>query len=762
VDEPRDNAVLNLVKMMRALPAIAAVILVSSVSAQQPVDTSAKPAVPPAPVAVPVTRGGTTTVQTTASPIIVQPVPDQARGLDAELRMALFDITMDHPLSALDRLEWLRTSAAASSGTIAPGMRAHEDLLFLLAESYYRLGMRESFRKAAASLDSAAPGGRYAGVIAAQRMLDAYSRGDYARVRTLAGGKSTGDRGLISLVAGLAAVQSRDYTAAHAAFTQAQAAGGQFSLYAQYLDALATVAGDSSKGAAALSRLQALSEGNSGTFAEQVRLSAAQTALGVGQYAAAASLADGVPATSGAGAQALLTKAWALYRGGNAGGAAAAFRDFSTRYPYLPARDEARLMAGQILLEGGKSDSAEKYFQGVADSIGGELAALQSRANGAMTDASRALVGARVAGSVFIANAAPGKVISLPDDAGAEKPRIAAVFAGSSDSALSASPPQILYNLGIAARVDSAGGAGFPTRVVFAPRLDAQTPGLYADRTQAVLATDIRLALASYRLNEQIDAQKTKIAALENLQRLIIEGDSGLADNAKQIAQTQDSLEQMKGVLQNTREKVRNALRLQITATRQVAAENVRLLDSTKASLGTNAKGPEIDALTMEQRTAGVYSAIADDIERGLEAALDHHPAFLLRDSLVARIERAHALHDTTAAVLSEDSLLVANELATQRGKESNAVIAMRTEVAGATTQRAAAEGALVALVDEELRARATGLVAQLSHDREAADYATASAAFFKAMDASATAPGGATPAGTSTAPGGASTPPRR
>ncbi|HEV7703148.1 MAG TPA: hypothetical protein VGO46_02605, partial [Gemmatimonadaceae bacterium] len=689
-------------------------------------------------------------------------VPDQSRGLDAELRMALFDITMDHPLSALDRLEWLHSSALAGSGAIVPGMRAQEDLLFLLAESYYRLGMRDSFRKTAASLDSAAPGGRYAGVIAAQRMLDAYSRGDYARVRTLAGGKSTGDRGLISLVAGLAAVQSRDFTAAHAAFAQAQAAGGQFALYAQYMDALASVAGDSSQGAAALSRLQALSEGNSGTFAEQVRLSAAQTALGVGQYAAAASLADGVPATSGAGAQALLTKAWALYRGGNAAGAAAAFREFAARYPYLPARDEARLMAGQILLESGKSDSAEKYFQGVADSIGGELAALQARAASAMTEASRALVSARVAGSVFIANAAPGKVISLPDDAGAEKARIAGVFAGTADSASAATPPQILYNLGIAQRVDSAGGAGFPTRVVFAPRLDVQTQGAYADRTQAVLATDIRLALASYRLNEQIDAQKTKIAALENLQRLIVEGDSGLADNAKQIAQTQDSLEAMKSVLQNTREKVRNALRLQITATRQVSAENIRLLDSTKASLGANAKGPEIDALNMEQRTAGVYSAIADDIERGLEAALDHHPAFVLRDSLVARIERAHALHDTTAAVLSDDSLVVANELATQRGKESNAVIAMRTEVAGATTQRAAAEGALVALVDEELRARATGLVAQLSHDREAADYANASAAFFRAMDASTTAPGGAAAAGTSTAPGGASTPPRQ
>ena len=79
-------------------------------------------------------------------------------------------------------------------------------------------------------------------------MLDAYARGDYASVRSLATTKTAGDRGLISLVAGLAAVQSRDFTAAHAAFAQATAAGGQFALYAQYMDALATAASDSTKG----------------------------------------------------------------------------------------------------------------------------------------------------------------------------------------------------------------------------------------------------------------------------------------------------------------------------------------------------------------------------------------------------------------------------------------------------------------------------------------------------------------------------------
>jgi hypothetical protein len=270
---------------MRTLPAIAAVILVLPLVAQQP--TAAPPAPPAAPASV--------VKSPPVAPVAVQPAPDQARGLDAELRMALFEVTMDHPLSALDRLEWLRSSREAGSGAVEPGMRAQEDLLFLLAESYYRLGMRDAFRKAAASLDSAAPSGRYAGVIAAQRMLDAYSRGDYARVRTLASARTAGDRGLIWLVTGLAAVQSRDFVGAHTAFAQAQASGGDFALYAQYMDALASAASDSTKRVSALTTLQTLSENNRGAFAEQVRLSAAQTALGAGQYAAAASLADGVP-----------------------------------------------------------------------------------------------------------------------------------------------------------------------------------------------------------------------------------------------------------------------------------------------------------------------------------------------------------------------------------------------------------------------------------------------------------------------------------
>ncbi len=76
--------------------------------------------------------------------------------------------------------------------------------------------------------------------------------------------------------------RARTSPRAHASFAQAQQSGGDFALYAQYMDALATVSSDSSKRVSALATLQTLSESNRGAFAEQVRLSAAQTALGVG------------------------------------------------------------------------------------------------------------------------------------------------------------------------------------------------------------------------------------------------------------------------------------------------------------------------------------------------------------------------------------------------------------------------------------------------------------------------------------------------
>jgi hypothetical protein len=81
-------------------------------------------------------------------------------------------------------------------------------------------------------------------------------------------------------------------------------------------------------------------------------------------------------------------------------------------------------------------------------------------------------------------------------------------------------------------------------------------------------------------------------------------------------------------------------------------------------------------------------------------------------------------------------------------------VRAARASLAQAETERAAAEAQMVQLVDGELRTRAASLLAALQHDREAADYGSASAAFFRALELSGTAGDAAGPA-----PNGSATP---
>jgi hypothetical protein len=60
----------------------------------------------------------------------------------------------------------------------------------------------------------------------------------------------------------------------------------------------------------------------------------------------------------------------------------------------------------------------------------------------------------------------------------------------------------------------------------------------------------------------------------------------------------------------------------------------------------------------------------------------------------------------------------------------------LRAAIASAEAQRTAAEARLVAVVDTELRARANEMLTTLRRDVEAAEFGSASALFFKTLDA--------------------------
>jgi hypothetical protein len=75
-------------------------------------------------------------------------------------------------------------------------------------------------------------------------------------------------------------------------------------------------------------------------------------------------------------------------------------------------------------------------------------------------------------------------------------------------------------------------------------------------------------------------------------------------------------------------------------------------------------------------------------------------------------------------------------ELTRLNGAESDRTKAAKKDVTAAEQRRTAAEQQMVALLDGELRARVAQMVEALRRSREAADYGSASAAFFMAIDA--------------------------
>lgn len=664
------------------------------------------------------------------------PAPDQGRGIEAELRTALFELASDRPLAALDRLRWLDSARDVFAGA-ADSARARADLRFLLAESYYRLGMGPQFRVTANALTAVPDGARYASLLNAQLMLDAYRRADFAAVRSLATRQPGGDRGLAQLLYGLAAYQSRDWTTARGAFGAARAAGGVYAPYAQYMDALTVLAGDTTHAAQALETLQPLTSVATGPFGDQVRLTAAELAYQSGQYDAAASYAQGVSPTSGLAPQAVLTRAWALYRAGKSDDAGAAFADFAKRFPSLPQRDAARLMVGQVMLESGRSADAGRYFDAVADSVASDLTLLQSRATAALDAGARALVQSRAAALAFLSDARDGKSLALPDDANADGATILAAFTGA-EAPPARTGPEPVTVADVETRADSlspALGPEFPRRVLYMPASSPAVGASYADRAQELASADVAVVLARYRVKEQLDAQVMVIASLEDMQKLIGTSRDDLASGARTLAALQDSLAGMATALERARGRIRTMLSSQAANTRAMAMQNAHTIDSLRAALGPDATPDEMAALGLEAQTAATYARLADEVSQQLDPVIARQPAFALRDSLTARLARAHALHDQVEAVLASDDAIATQQLQTLRTVESDRVRAMRAALATAESQRAAAEGQLIALVDGELKTRATALVAALQHDRESADYGSASAAFFRATE---------------------------
>jgi len=672
----------------------------------------------------------------------VVPQENQPAGVEAEIRAALYELMNGRSIPALSRLQWLSTSPTAlGSGNDAGTARSRENMLFLLAETYYTLGMDEPFRASARQLASTSAANRYAPIINAQLMLDAYRRGDYAGAITISRslGESQRALGIGSLVAGLASYQLGNYTDARASFAAAGTTGVPYADYARYMDALTMLRADTASGPAALAALQALASGATGEFADQVRLTAAQLAYETEQYPVAVQLADAISRTGGLAAQAQFTRAWALYKSDQLAPAGEAFSDFATRFPQLPEREESRLMYGQVLLQLGRTVDAANLFRMVADSTNATVTTLQARTSGAMTDAARALVLARAAGLLFLRDPASGKTISLQDAAGAEPQILAAVFADSTGALPAARAPEVVSLTDVMARIDAITpsiDAVVPRRILFAPPSATRNRADFGLGSQALYEADVAVALARHRLDEQMEAQRLQLALLRRFQTILAADRQGFDTLTRGLTAAQDSLARVAAVLASANTRLTQMFMLQVAATRTAAEENIVAIDSIRRGMGSGLSAADEAILVQERQTAEYYRSVADLIQSGLSGAITRNPIFALGDSVRGRAARVATLLAEARGAGEETQRLLASAIAEMESMETDRARALRASVASAEALRTSAESRLVSVVDAELRARAGEMVAMLRRDGEAAEFGSASALFFQTLDA--------------------------
>jgi hypothetical protein len=582
--------------------------------------------------------------------------------------------------------------------------------------------MDSAFRANAQAVLSSGPA-RYAPLLQSQLLLSAYRTGDFARVAELMNGPAGGQaRGLAALVGGLAAYQLRNYPNAATKFAAAKAAGAPYADFAEYMDVLTSLRSDTTRTAAALTRLEALAQTAKGNFADQVRLTAAELAYETNAYDRAITFANAVTPNGGLAPLALITKAWAQYKNKDIAGAGQSFAAFADQYPFLPQRDEARLMAAQSLLQLGKTDESARLFRLVADSGRSESARLDTKSNDAVMKLARALVRARAAGLLFANDPEMGKTIALEETAGADPQILASVMTGTTPTLPQVEVARIISLNDLTQRYNAVGdslGSTLPKRVLFAPASANAATTLFAQRSEAVMAADLDAAVTSQRLRLATRNATLRLMQIRGLQQAM----KGRGDTvAKLVARVDTTDTRLRGLLasiDSTESHLRMTL---VTEVRNVQGGPAYVLSVRADSLrqhGLIPPGVDVEAL-VAARTDSMLNAL---------------PLFLLRDSVRTRLGIVRQqLADSHEAIQAADVLFSAAETG-QLTDTSGALNKLRSAKAAAMSRRSEAEAGLIAAVSTELTARASELLTLLQHDLQAAEFGTATAAFFNAID---------------------------
>ena len=658
------------------------------------------------------------------------PASNLARTIDAEVRVATFEMVSGSALAALSRLERLSDLIGRDSSSVATAESA--GLHYLLAQSYYRLGLLGQFRREAEAALSTGQT-RYASVLRPQLVVEAYRVGDYPRAATLARDLPATDAGLGALVAGLAAYQMGDMPSARTAFQRASTAAGELGSYAKYMDAIAQLRADTTKAAASVATLESIANGASGAFADQARVTAAQVAYEGERFDDAVRIAATVTESSPVAAPALLTRAWALYKLERVDDAERAFSEFVTKYPNRPERDEAHLMAAQAQLELGRSNEAERVFQRIADSASVQASSMLAQTNAAIGDVARALVANRASELLLVEDPVGARALVVRDSSGSGVMLAAVGAATDAATAISATPALVAASAG--QRLDSLASRNpAVTRVLFAPASSSDSRAL-TEGAQSLATVDAAVAVARFRLDEQIEAQKREVALLARLASTLSVDSSAIAGLAAQHRALADSVARLDQLMAGAEARLREVLKREMDATRSLAAENQKTADSLRTAFATSAGAEDRAAIEAELATATAYGRIVEMVTTGLDRAIARHPAFVARDSLRAHSAKSLATLTELQNTYAGSRRGIGDALAMLQAGDGPAAKAARQALADAEARRAVAENQVIAAISAELNARASTLAQGLQHNAEAAQFGMASAAFFRAID---------------------------
>ena len=651
------------------------------------------------------------------------PIVDPARSQEAEVRIALSDLLANRTVQALQRLQWLASMPTVPTTGSSQVLRDRNDVQFLLAESQYRLGMDSAFRTNAEAVIASGPA-RYAPLLRAQLLLSAYRTGDFTRVGTLlqSAGGTDQTRGLASLVGGLAAYQLRNYSEAASKFNAVKTAGSPYAPFAEYMSILTSLRADTTQTAPAIARLEALAQTAQGTLADQARLTAAQLAYETGAYDRAITLANAVTPNGGLAATALLAKAWAQYKAKDIAGAGQSFAAYADQYPQLPQRDEARLMAAQSLLQLGRTEEAARLFKVVADSGQAEARRLDARSSESVSALARALVQARAAGLLFVNDPDQGKTIALQESAGADPMALAAALSGGTPLLPQVEVARIVSLNDLMTRfaeVQRSVPGDAPTRVLYAPASANAAPTVFAQRAEEVLSADLQSAIASHQLLVAQRNEQLRVMQLRGLQGAMTGRGDTVAKLVARVDTTDARLARLLRAVDTTEYNLRASL---VTQVRNVVGGPAYVLSVRADSLrqrGAIPPGLDVESL-VAARTDSLIGAL---------------PLFLLRDSVRTRLDRVRKDLAESRGAIQETDRLFAGAAAGSLPDTAATLARLRSAQAAAQTRRTQAEAGLVAAVSTELAARAAELLALLQHDMQAAEFGTATASFFNAID---------------------------